>query len=199
MTITYPIIEIYTTDKVLSFSGAEITSANLVEEINAISIELPISTLEFKILNYSDSFSMFEDEYSQILTKRLPVLAYESVDGEKRLLGKFYLATWENVSEHEFEFTAVNIIGVLEDTDYPGSFWEDPTPLSTVLALTLDPINISYTLDEAIEDVEINGWIPSGNYRQALQQILFAAGAIAITARSETLDIVPVRLPVGDR
>lgn len=195
MSRTYPVIRLIIGEEILEFSGAEISDADLVEEINPISTELPIGILEFKILSFNEDFSMFSGGTYQLLSERLPLLAYEQVDDETRLLGKFYLDDWKNISEREFEFKAFDIIGVLDKTDFDGVFWGVPTTLEVVLEQVLGVIGVAYELDDAIKDVEISGWIAPGTYRQALQQICFAAGAVPVSARNENLLILPVSLP----
>ena len=190
----YPVIRLMLPDRTLEFSGEEVIDAVLVEEIDPISAELPISTIEFKIVQYDESFSMFAGEIYQQLSERLPVVVYERIDGVNVLMGRFFLDDWENVSENEFLFKAVNIIGVMEKTDFDGLFWSESTRLETMLAQVLNPIGVSYVLHDDLKDLERSGWIAPGNYRKALQQICFAAGASATTARRQSLLIKPLSL-----
>lgn len=193
--ITYPVIRLTIGSETLEFSDEEVLSANLIEEINMIGVEIPISAIEFRILSTDTSFSMFSGEYFDLLSERLPVMVYESVDGIETFFGKYYLEKWKNISEHEFEFRAIDIIGVMDATEYDGGFWGTATKLSTILTQTLDPIDASYVLDDSIKDTELTGWIPPGTYREALQQICYAAKATASTSRSSYLLINPVVLP----
>jgi hypothetical protein len=140
---------------------------------------------------------MFSGTYFDLLTERLPVYAYKNVGGDEQFIGKFYLSDWENISDYEFKFYAIDVLGVLDATDYDGNFWSTATTLSEIIAETLDPINISYEIDSSIEDTELKGWIPPGNYRQAIQQICFAAGVTAMTAGSSNLLIKPALFPTG--
>lgn len=179
-------------EDILEFSGTQIQRATLIQELNPISAELPISVFEFTILNDDGSFSMFSSDYFDLISERPPVTLYMSTDGVPALLGKFYLDNWKDVSECEFEFRAIDIIGVLAATTYDGGFWSSATELIDVLATVLNPIGVSYTIDDTIDDVEIQGWLAPNNYRKALQQICFAAGAVATTARSEDLNIIPI-------
>ena len=196
MTVTYPIVRFIFADNVtLEFSKEQIVRAALVDEINGVSIEMPISELDLKLAVTDDSFSMFSGSSYTMLTERLPMLVYESVDASVRLLGKFYLDTWKNTAERNMEFKAKDIIGVLEDTDFDGAFWENATTLTTILDQILSPINVSYELDASLVAVTLKGWIPAGTYRNALQQICFAAGAIATASGRETLLISPISLP----
>jgi hypothetical protein len=169
----------------------------LIEEVNLISREIPNNAVEFKIINNDSSFSMFDGETFQLLSERLPVFVYENVDGSNQFLGKFYLEEWENISEYEFKFRAIDIIGVMDATDYDGGFWSSATTLQDVLSDILNPIDVLFTIDESIADVEISGWIPPGNYRQALQQVCFSARATASTFGSDRLLIKPINLPSG--
>ena len=197
MSITYPIIKITTSGQVLEFSGDQIIEASLIEQVNLISEEIPINEVEFKVFSDSGDFSMFGGEYYELLSDRLPVEVYESIDGSPVFLGKFYLSEWENPSEYEFRFRAIDIIGVLAHTDYDGRFYSTATSLSDVLADLFNPIDVLYTLDPDIVDTEVKGWIPPGTYREALQQICFVSDAVPTTSRSSNLLISKRRIPAG--
>jgi hypothetical protein len=195
MSVTVPTIVLTVGNTVLTFTGPEVISAAIVEEVNPVSIELPYNVLEFKIHNTDTSFSMFSGDIYSLLSERLPVMVYENIDGVPQFMGKFYLDTWKNTSEYEFEFRAVDAIGTMAVTDYDGGFWSVPTALDTVLTQVLSPKNILFAVDPSIKDVTIQGWIPPGDYRKALQQICFAAGAVASCARSDRVVISPIELP----
>lgn len=197
MMITYPIIQIVIGEQTLEFSGEEVSYANLIEEINPISVEIPISAIEFNIISTDTSLSMFDGEVFQLLSERLPVFVYESVNGENTFLGKFYLEEWENISDYEFRFRAIDIIGVLDTIDYDGGFWDSATTLQAVLSAILNPIDVLFSVDASIQDVEISGWNPPGTYRGAVQQVCFAAKATASTFGSNQLLIKPIEIPSG--
>lgn len=186
MTVTYPIIRFLFSSGDVEFSRTQVKNANLLEQTNIISTEIPINTIDFKLVTLDDLFSMFS-ESAALLTERLPLLVYEQVDGETLLLGKFYLSTWKNTSDKVMEFSAYDIIGVLDNTDFDGLFWSTPVTLAAALAQVLTPINVAYEIDSSLADVELSGWMPSGSYRDALQQIGFAAGATILTSRRENI------------
>lgn len=76
--ITYPSITIDLRDGTfLNFTRNEIASAEIVEEINPVAIELPISTLEFTVNNSDNSFSMFNPAIYGKLREKLPISVYE--------------------------------------------------------------------------------------------------------------------------
>ncbi|MBN1535938.1 MAG: hypothetical protein JW908_04340 [Anaerolineales bacterium] len=200
MIITDSIILLTLSESVeLKFTKEQLISAVVVEEFNPITAELPISTLEFSIINNDDRLSMFSGEYYALLSERLPILVYERItegdDPVERLIGKFYLDSWENVSESEFKFRAVDLIGVLETTAYDGNFWSEPTSTKEILEALLTSINAPYSIASEVDELLISGWNPPGTYRTAIQQICFAAGICVSTSRSQKLNINLISLP----
>lgn len=190
MTSTYPKIEMVLDVTTLTFEQEEVISASVVEEVHPISTQIPIGKLEFRVISYDDDFSMFSGSYLDLLADRPPVTAYEVVDSVEKLLGKFYLDDWENISENEYSFEAMDIIGVLDKTPFEGIFYSALTSVTTILAEILGGIDVTYDLDSYIGAKTLKGWIPPGTYRTALQQICFAAGAVAVAARDEDIQIV---------
>lgn len=196
MTVTKPSISLtVTTGDTMEFSGSEVISATVVREASPISAELPISTIECKVLNEDDTFSMFQGDRFQLLSERLPMVVYESINGVQQYLGKFYLLSWKNTSEKVYQFEGIDLLGILDATDFDGMFWENPTPVSVILSDILSPVSVGFDLDYTFDAVTLHGWAPPGNCRQALQQVLFAAGAAVSTAKSDKLDIAPLILP----
>lgn len=191
--ITNPTIILTAGTTTYTFTGADVISASLVEEVNPISIELPYNVLEIKVYNTDPALSVFSSDC--VLAERLPVECYESVDGVPQYLGKFYLDTFKNANNYTLEFRAFDAIGAMSKTDYDGGFWSAPTSLLAVLNQVLLPKGILFDIDSSIETVKIQGWIPPGDYRKALQQICFASGAMASCARSDRVVISPVNLP----
>jgi hypothetical protein len=188
-------------EQTLEFSGAKVIRANLVEEFNPLSVEVPISTCEFSVISTDESFSMFSGSIFSLLSERLPFLLYERIDAANVFQNKFYLGRpdgspgWRNVSEHEFEFSGIDLVGVMALTPFDGIFWGSDITLAFALAEILTPASFPYTLDASLANVQISGWIAPGTYRDALRQMLFAAGATVTTARSQRLLINPVSLP----
>ena len=195
MSTTYPSISMVVGGETLTFSGEEVVTAVITEELSPISVEIPISVFEFSIISTDEDFSMFAGTHFNLLSERLPVTVYEYVDDVPYLIGRFYLDDWENTTEYTFKFKAIDIIGVLAATEFDGGFWSTATTLKIIFADVLNPIDVEYTLDASIEDAEVQGWIPPGTYRDALQQICFAGMVVASTTRSITLNFIGVSLP----
>lgn len=184
-------------DQFIEFSNHEITSASVVEECNSLAIELPVSTLSFNVRDLTGTLSMFDGELFAQLTERLPVTCYEYYENDYHLIGKFYLDTWINLGANEVQFTAMDIIGLLAETDFDGIFWATPVTLPVALAAFFTGTNITYDIHADLQTAEVSGWLPPGKYRDALQQICFATGAMVVTARIERMQIVPADLPLA--
>lgn len=204
MPATNPIIEMTIGDQEITFQGSEIIDAQVVKEINPISTEVPISTIEFTIYTTDTRFSIFsEGEYYQALSKRQPIRAYEEIGETRVFIGDFYLDEWEYLSEHEFKFTGIDLIGVLDSVDYEGGFWSDLTPIHTILAAVLDQHYIKHETDTDLASVTLKGWVAPSTAREAIQQICFAAGATVTTRPGNTLAFsaarIPLRNPSTDR
>lgn len=191
---TSPKIQIVLDTTTLTFEKEEVVNAVIVQEADPISSTIPINKLEFHVISDDANFNMFSGGYTGILENRPLVRVYEKVDGVDVLLGSFYLEDWENVSEDEYKFEAMDIIGVLNETPFEGQFWETLTPVSDILDDVLGPLEFSYSVDSWTAAQTIRGWIPPGTYRAALQQILFAAGAVAYTARDTEINIIRNRI-----
>lgn len=195
MSTTSPLIQIVLGDTLIEFAGDKVREANLVLESDPISQKVPASSLTFRVIDADGSLSMFAGETFEQLKERLPVMAYEYVDGVSEFVGKFYLETWGAVSEQEFEFVSGDLIAVLVNTEFEGIFWPSPIPFSLAMAQIFNPIGAPFVLDPALASKPVSGWIAPGNYRDALRQLCLSAGASVSTARSTTLVLSPVRLP----
>lgn len=190
-----PLVEIEVNDETsYSFTNKDIIDAEVVQEINPSSIQLPISEFTMRFINPYSGFTMFSGESYELISQRLPVIVKLDT-GVVEYMGKFYLQKWVNKENNVVEITALDILGVLDYTDYDGYFWAESTLLNDVLDAILTPIDVSYNLDASLLAVEVAGWIPPCTCREAVQQVMIASGAIAISAGSDVLEIVPAILP----
>lgn len=189
--------------KLTYFTGSDIKSASVVEEINPLSIELPIDTCDLRLFSNDATFSIINPsgEYSALQNKQ-PLDVYEIVGNENVYIGQFYLDTWENVSDKEIVFHAVDMIGILESVPYMGGLWTTATTAGALIEAMMSAINTPYDLDPDLYSVEVIGWIPVTTYREALQQIAFAIGAYVTCSRAGLVQIytsvLASALPVYD-
>ena len=198
MANTYPIVRLNVNNQTIEFRNTDIIQAEVVQEIHPIGIELPASSATIRIYITDPRFSPFsEGEFYDELVNNLTVDVYESIDEEEVYLGRFYLAEWRNPSEHEFEFVCQDAVGVLDSIVFDGMFWETAVSLEEAVGTVLNPAGIPYMIDEEIASRPLKGYLPAGKTREALQQILFAGRAVAITAQSDKIVITDAGLPAG--
>jgi len=187
--------------QVIHFTGTDIKSCVVVEEVNPLSTELPIGTLELSLFSSDAAFSIINPtgDYENLQNKQ-PLNVYEVVGNDQIFIGQFFLDSWENPSDNIITFRAIDMLGILDSVPYLGGLWGIWNPDHTSITFPvitagdlieemMSAINTPYDLDPSLESIEITGWIPVCSYREALQQIGFAIGAYITCSRSGVLKI----------
>lgn len=181
----------------ITWESSDIIEALVVQETHPISTLLPVSVLETRIYDTRSLYKMFGDE--ELLQERLPIMVYEIINGIEYFIGKYYLDTWESVSEKELELSAVDMIGILETTPFDGRFYAADTPFEIVLGTILEGLEIDYDITVPLKSETVRGWIPPGTAREALQQLCFATGAMVTTSGSTGLVFRESYVPYSDK
>lgn len=188
-----------------TFQGAELTEAILFEETDPTMVTLPDNTLEIKVLSSDVNFSILEPKgVYTMLAENQPMRVMR--DGT--YLGTFYLGEWEVgdmwMEEGEPEnwtgatFRCVSAIGVLDQVQVLGGVYAG-IPMETVITEIMGETAVDYILDDALKAVPITGWLPICTAREALQQVVFAAGARVDASRGHFLRIVSIDAPRARR
>lgn len=106
---------------------------------------------------------------------------------EINCMGTFYLDDWSNEDDTLADFTAIDTIGLLDGSPFDGGVYD--THVASLAAEILS--GYPYTLDSVLGEERIQGYIPAGTRREALQQLAFAIGAVVDCSRGEIIRIVP--------
>lgn len=167
---------------------------------NGGALPLPVVTYASGGYTMRDKFSPFSDgEYYQAMSTGLVVDVSESVDGAEHSVGRFYTENWSCPREGELEIVCSDLLGMMDNKNYLGNFFENPTRVDAIIADIMAYIGVGYTLDATVASKLLKGYIPGNiTLREALQQVLFAAGAYASTAGSYVLSIKPSAIPVAN-
>ena len=190
------------------FEGENLVSANLLEQIDPLSNELSINTLEFTVYSEDDRFNILNPQgvYST-LQKGQPLTAYKIQNGEISDMGTFYIDEWENQTGNKMKFKGVDLIAFLgNNTYYGGAFGIINAGTDTVIPSTIitfqelieqimQSAGISsnlYTIQEELKNIEISGYIPICTAREAFQQVLFIVGAVANCSRTDVIEIYQI-------
>lgn len=179
----------------LHFSGDEIIKAHVLEECDQLSAEISINTLNLTLFNQEGRFSILNPEgYFDVLQHRQKLTVWEDVRQSARdtsttsyCMGTFYLDDWSNEDDTLADFTAIDTIGLLDGSPFDGGVYD-----THVASLAAEILNgYPYTLDSVLAEERIQGYIPAGTRREALQQLAFAIGAVVDCSRGEIIRIVP--------
>ncbi len=173
----------------LTFGGNEVVSANLLEELDPLSNEITVNTLDFTLHSKAADFSMLNPQgMFSLLQQRQPIKAKEQVNGSVIPLGTFYLDEWESDTENKVKFTAVDWIGVLDQSTCLGGVYEN-VPATTILTEILG--EAPYSLDSTLQSAALTGYLAICTRREALQQVAFALGAVVDCSRGDQIKIYP--------
>lgn len=176
----------------LLFSGEEVVSARLLEEVDPLSGTLSVNTLTLTLFNKDRAFSLLNpDGVFDVLQNRQRFTVYEDVrEGDGVVthnMGTFYLSAWENTSDTLADFTATDAVGLLDAVPHNGGMYD-----TTAAALAAELLEgFAYALDDALAAEPVRGYLPAGSRRAALQQLAFALGAVVDCSRSDKINIYP--------
>lgn len=170
----------------LTFEHGDILEAKLIEEFDPICATLPAGTFELTLYSPDADFSALNPYRSQsALISKQSLSVYENIDGVEHSMGLFFLDEWESADDTLVKFKCIDQIGLLETYQYDGGLWTSAVTVDDLLAEITQITGISFEIDPDVSGTTVKGWIPAGNCREAVQQIMFASGLIAITARQE--------------
>ena len=175
---------------VLEFGIDKLIKASLTQEVDLLSDEIPISSLEFDLEDKEGRFNVTRDGnlfFAAQEGQEIIVTVNLSVNGEQKdiFIGKYYL---EEISNKTItaSFKAQDIIGLLDGETVPDKYY------NTTLSAFCEDILSGYEYvieDEELNDITIKGYLSSCSKREALQQACFVAGAIATSKGSDKLRI----------
>lgn len=179
------------------FTPSEITSANILEEIDPLSNEISINTLEFSIFSRDEAFNMLNPKgIYKLLQSRQMFRVYEMNDGIEMDMGTFYLDEWKNETEAISNMKAIDLIGLLDKTTYYGGIFYDEQ-IDIILIRILETANMDeHTItfdDDNLRKIHLSGYIPICTHREAIQQVLFSAGLVADCSRSKKIKIYKLK------
>lgn len=148
-----------------TFDMTEIRNASITNQMDLLTMELPISTLRWTLESREDVEYIFQ--------RKQPM---EVRNGET-LLGVFYIEESERITERMYDLACHNAFGILDEGSFPGGIYTD----KSAKELLSEIIGSDFALAFEVEDTTLTGVILPGTKRQAAQQVLFAWGACIST------------------
>lgn len=174
------------------FDKEMIQTAKILEEVDILSSELTINTLDFSIYSDDDEFNVVNPQgVYKLLQKRQRLTIILTKNGIDKEMGIFYLDDWSNDDDKVSSFKAIDLIGVIDKTNFLGGMYvnKDAAELIKEIFVSASLKENDYEISEEIKGIMITGHIPICTHRQALQQVLFVVGAIVDTTRDGKIKI----------
>lgn len=158
------------------FQGDELKGVKLIQEIDPISSEISINTVDFTV--YSKSGIEFS-----FATKQ-PISVYfngqlQSTVFVKRSIRKTK-STWQIQGE--------DYIGILDGVYYYGGIYNNISA-GVLISDIFSVANVPYSIEDELSEITISGYIPYTTCREALMQVAFAIQAVVDTSNSDVVKI----------
>lgn len=174
---------------VVTWDDRDIKTASLIEETDPVSNTLKINKLTFQFVDSENEFNLANSEgLHKALQKKQHIEPYEVIDGVPHFLGRYFLTT-PGSDKNLAKMEAMDYIGLLDDTDFLEGRVYNGEPAGNILADIFADTEIPYEVTEEVAAIPLYGHLKIQSRRKALREVLFACGAIAETARSDTLKI----------
>lgn len=175
----------------LIFASETIREAKVLEEVDPISAELRINTLDFTVYDPSREFNILNQKgkYS-LFQSRQEIRAREIVNGFSIDMGTFYLESKESQNEVEISFHAVDGLGIIDKTNFiKGKIYNNATAQTIIDEIMASAGWEKYEIANELKNVRLSGYIGICSHRQALQQVAFALRALVDCSRTNLIRI----------
>lgn len=148
------------------FGMETLRSSSVIRQINLLSAEIPVSTLDVGIDDHGDLGFMFQ--------RKQPV----EVWNDSTRLGVFYITEHTRTAASLYTLNCHDAWGVLDEAPFGGGYYKDASAVD-ILRSIVEP---DFELDVSeVDDIFLSGIISPCTRREAAQQVLFAAGWVSAT------------------
>lgn len=168
----------------------KIKTASVYEELDITSATLSINTASMEFIDTDGDFELSNKKgLWKSLQEEQDISIVEYVDGEAVECGTFYLDTWDS-QKNIVKFSMIDRIGVMDKTMYYGGTIYEGVYAGEIIVDIMASAGVEkYSIEEEIYYTPLSGWIAIQSHRAALQQVVFACGAVADCSRSDWVRI----------
>lgn len=177
----------------LPLDGSNIITSTLLEEVDPLSSEIRINTLNFQMYDKQARFNLVNPQgYYDFLQRKQRVDVHETINEESFYMGSFYLDEPSADTEYITTMSCVDMAGIADQTDFYGGIYKNKlvSELLSEIAASAGA-GVFFDLDAHFDHTTVSGHIPICTHREALQQIAFAIGAIVDCSRSRAIKVKP--------
>ena len=176
-------------DKV-TFSGTEIVGATINSEVSLVGDTLSADEFSAKVktsltgethvyTNLMEWYCTSNDEYYYVDDGDLADFTYGDkirLNRNENLYEQFYVRKVSRYGQQLYEIDSISAIGMLIHQTHVGGVYQ-AVQVGDLIDEIMQGTGISYQVSSAVANTPVSGWLPYGNKRDNLQQILFAVGA----------------------
>lgn len=161
---------------IVEFDGGEIVNVSVTQQVDPLSAEITIDTVDFNIRANKNVDYLFEKSQPFTVLFRGELIATTFVS-EVRQTG---YRRWSIKSEGYISF--------LESVDFPGGMYSGQD-VAELIADIFATARVPYSLADDFEGMTVSGYIPYTTCRAALAQVAFAIGATVSAAYNDKVRI----------
>lgn len=168
------------------FYGDELRSTRVLQEIDPISSEISVNTVDFVLDSRRDIDYSFQE--------RQPLSVYFN--------GKLRATTFVKQSKRKSKFLwdvrSEDYIGFLDRIPFVGGIYKNKNAVALMEEI-FSVANVPYVIEDSFDGIVVNGYIPYSTCREALAQVAFAIQAIVDTSNSDVINVYKLQEGVSQK
>ena len=169
-----------------TFTGEDLESIKVKEEVSLISNTLSPNKLEFNIFNYDDEYGVFDTEnlfkyfkQGQKCYANASVLNRQTNEYEWISMGQFYIDTTA-INNGLLKISAYGVLNILNSQTFYSPFYTSETVANIVADILY---GFDYYVHPNVKDIVLSGYIPTGTKKDALKVLATACNAVVKEGR----------------
>lgn len=172
------------------WTGADIQSAKVTEEVDVTSSTLSINTANISIIDANNDFDIENDDGAwKAIQKTQKVTLTEYVNDEPIPCGVFFI-DGKSFSKNIASFKLIDRIGLLDNYTFDQGEMYTNKPIGDIIKAIFACANITdYEISDDVYNLTVSGTIDIQSCREALQMCCFTVGALADDSRTGTIKI----------
>lgn len=174
----------------IDWTGADIQSAKVTEEVDVTSSTLSINKANISIIDANNDFDIENDDGAwKAIQKTQEVTLTEYVNDEPIPCGVFFI-DGKSFSKNIASFELIDRIGLLDNYTFDQGEMYFNKPIGEIMEKIFACANITdYEISDDVYDLTVSGTLEIQTCREALQMCCFTVGALADDSRTGTIKI----------
>lgn len=164
---------------VITWDETNVRNASLIQQTDRLSKNIAIDTLSFTVIDATSDLNLGNPAgMHRYFQKNQYMLPYETVNGRKIALGKYYLKTFSE-STNLGKMSSQSYLGIMDDnTFYDGEVYNGKRAGEVIEQIFYTMGLNDYTIDAQTYEQPLYGTITPKSCRKALNEVLFACNSV---------------------